>query len=273
MTSTEPAAATPPRSPFAGCLIIGLAVALVLGLAGFAWWTVQRQSQEISKFTETEAKPVPLPEIAERAGEINTLVAKIQHFSHEVTKGRPARLELSTAELNLSIAAFEAFQQLRHTFHIESIKDGTMSADISFQLGSAPFSDRENHLNARMIAQPVLNNGHIYLEISELTPNTGSVPAPFLEHLSPYRITEIYQEHPEIGPVMTALTSLETGDEQVTFVFDPEASPPSSEQEATEVAKQARNLMALVAIILILSMILLFLLLAKRRKARKNAQP
>ncbi len=263
--------AEPVHSPFAGCLILVLAAVVVLGLAFFAWWTVTRQAEEIAKFTDTEAKLVFLPAPEKHQKELNTLVARLQHFKHEVDNKRAARLDLSPADLNLAIAAFPEFKELPHTFHVKDIRENELDADISFKLGSSPFSDRNNHLNADLETKPVLNNGQVYLEINKITSDAGSVPEPFRQHLSPYLITEKYLEDPAIGPVMKALTSVETAPGRLSLVHDPESSPPSAEMEAAESVKQTRNFMALVAIIVILSMILLFVLLAKRRRLKKNA--
>lgn len=269
--STPAQAHEPVRSPFAGCLILSLAAIIVLGLAFFAWWTVDQQAKEISKFTETKADPVEMLVPEEHQTELNTLVAKLQHFRHEVENKRASQLDLSTGDLNLAIASFDEGMQLRHTFFISKMTPEHLFADISFKLGSSPFSDRENHLNAKLVTTPALTNGHIYLEVKKIIPSIGTVPNPFREHLSPYLITEMYLEHPQIGPIMKALTGMHLTDDQISLIYDPQATPPSAQMEAAEGVKQTRNFMALVAIIVILTMILLFVILAKRRQLKKAA--
>lgn len=267
---TAPTSNEPVRSPFAGCLILSLAAVIVLGLAFFAWWTVDRQAKEISKFTDTEAKPVTLLVPEEHQGELNTLVAKMQHFRHEVENKRASQLDLSAEDLNLAIAAFDEGKQLRRTFFISKIAQDQLIADISFKLGSSPFSDRENHLNGKLDTKPALTNGQIYLDVEKITADRGSVPDPFREHLSPYLITEMYLEHPQIGPILKALTSIKTTENQLSLIYDPKVTPPSAQMEAAQSVKQTRNFMALVAVIVILTMILLFVILAKRRQLKKE---
>jgi hypothetical protein len=137
-------------------------------------------------------------------------------------------MELTAEEMNLAIAAYESFKDLRGKFRVTSISQKEIRLEISFQLNGKPRMAKEGeggwiasdprYLNGTMIAKPALLNKEIVLQISEIEVPGKKVAEGFLGQMSPYRIAERYAGKEGIGGVMSELTSVELGEGAVRFV-------------------------------------------------------
>ena len=223
------------RSPFAGCAILIAAMAVMVFLLVFSTWGLFRQYSEISKFTGAEPAPVELVSLDGRDAEINQLAEKIERFRQDLGSDEAASLRLTPADLNLAIAAYEPFSELRHTFHVLEIKDQTLRIAISFRLNGKPRWARKGEsgwiasdprfLNATMVAKPALLKGEVVLRIDALEVPGAKVPREFIEQMSPYRISERYVADPLIGPAMARLTRVSLDDGKLVFGRVPSEKP------------------------------------------------
>jgi len=216
------------KSPYAGCAILIAALLVMLFLIGFSISVLFRQSNEIAKFTEEKPSVVEVSPIEEREAELNRLAEKIETFRLAVSDGKSATMELTAEEMNLAIAAYESFKDLRGKFRVTSISQKQIRLEISFQLNGKPRMAKEGeggwiasdprYLNGTMIAKPALLNKEIVLQISEIEVPGKKVAEGFLGQMSPYRIAERYAGKEGIGGVMSELTSVELGEGAVRFV-------------------------------------------------------
>ncbi len=216
------------KSPYAGCAILIAALLVMLFLIGFSISVLFRQSNEIAKFTEEKPSVVEVSPIEEREAELNRLAEKIETFRLAVSDGKSATMELTAEEMNLAIAAYESFKDLRGKFRVTSISQKEIRLEISFQLNGKPRMAKEGeggwiasdprYLNGTMIAKPALLNKEIVMQISEIEVPGKKVAEGFLGQMSPYRIAERYAGKEGIGGVMSELTSVELGEGAVRFV-------------------------------------------------------
>lgn len=224
------------RSPFAGCLILIAAVAMLCFLVGFSTFVLFRQYAEIEKFTEETPVPRAVLAPGEHEAEMVALGEALEGFRQQLGGTESARLELTPRQINLALAAYAPLRELRGTFEVLEIDEDAMDVAISFPLNGKPRLSREGetgwitsdsrHLNAVMRARPVLMQREIVLQILAITPASGAVvPDEFIELMSPYRITERYLEDPVLGPAMAALTRVETGDGVLSLVREPGENP------------------------------------------------
>ena len=126
------------KSPFAGCAILIAAVAVMLFLVIFSITVLFRQFGEIAKFTSEEPAKVELATLEGKDAEVNQLAEKLEGFRQEMGSGETAVLELNADELNLAIAVYEDFKDLRGMLRVADISDGKMNLEISFQLNGKP---------------------------------------------------------------------------------------------------------------------------------------
>lgn len=216
------------KSPFAGCAIFMTVLLVVVFLIVFSVVVLFRQSEEIAKFTEKKPAKVQVEPIVDRETEINALAEKIERFRVAVLDGKSADLELNGNEMNLAIASYDAFKDLRGNVRIGEITREQMKLDISFKLNGKPRIGKKNeggwvasdprYLNGVMTAKPRLLNKEVVLRVQDIEVSFAKVPREFIERLSPYRIASTYVGETEIGKVMSALTSVELGDGVVRFV-------------------------------------------------------
>ena len=68
------------HNPGAGCLIMIVALASLTFLLGFGVWNLFKQHREISKFTETSPRKLPLPDLETNAPAVIKLNAKLETF-------------------------------------------------------------------------------------------------------------------------------------------------------------------------------------------------
>lgn len=258
------------RSPFAGCTIILVGIAAMVFLVAFVIWNLFKLDAEISKFTSPEAEPVPVADLVERMETYNGLRARIELFKDAAAEGRDAELRLDAEDINLAIAAYDEFKELRRTFAVEEIADGRMRVAISFPLRGKPLSDEMRYLNGTMLAVPKLSGDEIILEVSEVLVPGAEVPEGFIGQLSPYRITQRYLEDATLGPWLKRLTDLSVaGDGHLVLTVN---AAQAAEEQLPEDLTPYRNrfLLATGLSAVVFVLIVGIIALAARRRARRR---
>lgn len=225
---TDPSNPVSQKSPYAGCAIFIAAIAVMLFLIIFSVSVLFRQFNEIAKFTDETPQPQPIETLENRENELNSLAEKLETFRQALADGETAILELNAHELNLAIAAYEPFKDLRSTFRIVEITPEALRARISFQLNGKPRLGKDGesgwvqsdprYLNATMVALPGLLQKEVILQIRHIEVEGAEVPTEFEQQMSPYRIAERYIGTEGIGTVMAQLTSVELGDGTIRFI-------------------------------------------------------
>ena len=223
------------RSPFAGCAILIAAALVMLFLIVFSTYTLFRQFNEIAKFTAEKPAALETTPLGGRDAELNDLAERIEGFRQKLGGKTEASLALTPEEINLAIAAYDAFKDLRGTFRVLQIKNGRMRIAISFPLNGKPRLARQDEsgwitsdprfLNATMVCHPAFLKREIVLRIDELEVPDAKVPREFTEQMSPYRITERYVADPVLGPAMAALTEVALEDGRMVLRHIPGKSP------------------------------------------------
>lgn len=229
--ATDPSA----RSPFAGCLILIAALLVMVFLIGFSTVTLFRQFNEIAKFTGEKPAPVEVSSLDDKESVLNELAERLESFRQQLDGGKEATLALTADEMNLAIAAYEPFKDLRGTFRIVAIEGDALRIAISFPLNGKPrlarrgedgwITSDNRYLNGTLIARPALLKHEVVLRISELQVPGAAVPKEFVEQMSPYRITERYLTDPVLGPAMAKLTRVGIADGKLILTRVPGEAP------------------------------------------------
>lgn len=288
-TSPAPVQQDAPRSPFAGCLILIVMAVVVLVLIASAGYSVKMQTDAYSEFTETEARPAPIADLTDHQAEMNSLMNRIRHFDHEIENNSPAQLTLSPQEINFAFAHFEVFKNFRGQLSFDSFTDSHITGSIhyafrpssqlpTFVRSPLGIESRENNLNGTFTATPLLTDGKLILNMTEIKTPLGQIPEELFLAVSRYLISgELEQQlkddpnnPPHLLTKLQKLTSLTLQDGHITLGYAPDVTPPSVRQESDAMATKAKQLVALGAVILILIMILLFILLSRRQKAKRQ---
>jgi hypothetical protein len=273
--SNEPKKVTG-STPFAGCLIMVLAMLVLMFLVGFAIWSVFRLDAEIGKFTQPDAKPVALATTEGAEADLNALKARLDAFGHQLSTkdGGDARLALSAADINLAIAAFEPLKELRGTFHVESIGADSLRVAICFKMHAKPLDNSFRYLNGTMVVRPELVEGEILLRVDSVDAGPQPVPAEFLEHLSPYRISQRYVTDPTLGPALKSLTgvALRPGEIELRRLTSENPPAPVTEAQAQRGKMRFLKLFGFIAATFLVGVaaVLLVGLRSSRRKARQD---
>ena len=207
----------------------------------------------------------------------------MEAFRQSLDREGDTKLELTTDDLNLAIAAYEPLKELRGTFRIRELHaDGKLIADISFPMNGKPrrtrdgepgvFTTDPRYLNGTLVARPELAQGEVVFRIDSLDIPGAAVPEPFLKQMSPYRITERYKEDTTIGPAMKKLTGLELADGKVILRKKAgELAPQVITRDQVDFAS-TRLFKALgIAAAVFLCIVGLLLFIGLRAKARRRA--
>lgn len=188
-------------------------------LVGFVIWNLFKLDREIAKFTTDEGKPTELPDLIEEVTAYNDFKSRLQLFKDADGNGEDCSLELSAKDINLAIASFEEFSELRHTFSIEKITEEKLHIAISFPLRGKPMSDEMRYLNGTMIATPSLRGGEIALDVEEILVPDATVPDGFIGQMSPYRVSQRYVEDETLGPWLSRLTDVSINGDKLTLAI------------------------------------------------------
>jgi hypothetical protein len=235
MSTRNPVGDESSRSPLAGCLILITAVLVLVFLIVFSTLVLFRQHAEISKFTFPESTAIEVSELIGKEEALSRLGEQLREFQLGLDRGGSAELRLGADEINLAIAAYAEFADLRGTFSVREIGPDVMRIAISFPLNGRPRLAREGepgwiatdrmYLNGTMVARAALTSGEFVLEVIDLEVEGRNVPEEFISRLSPYRICERYRDHPLNCPAMKRLTRVGMTDGAVVLSSIPGESP------------------------------------------------
>lgn len=232
------------RSPFAGCLILVLALLMLLFLIGFSAWMPFRQASEIEKFTAAAPTPLAIDPIEGNEARVNPLVERLEAFRNQLHGDAtlPARVELDAADLNLAIAAFDPVQELRGSFRVREITGDHLIIDICYKLNGRPrlarddeegtFASDPRYLIGTLKGRPQLMRRELVLKVDALEVPGATVPEGFMNHFGTLRIFEGSLKHPTLGPAMAAMTRAEISAGKLILSRLPGESPPDQVSDA-----------------------------------------
>ncbi len=277
------------RSPFAGCLILILALLMLVGLVTFAAWLPFKQAAEMEKFTAASPAPLPIEAVADgNEAKVAALNARLEKFQAEL-KGdaaQPARLELSAEDLNLAIAAYKPVEQLRGTFRVKEITKDALLIDINYKLNGKPRMAKDGeqgmvtsdprYLIGMMKAKPMLGRRELALKVESLDVAGGAPVADgFMQHFSTLRIFESSLKDPTLGPAMALLTRAELEPGKLVLSRIPGEAPPEVIGDAAFQAGSSRLITGLgicACVFLAIVGTIVFVGIRKQRRDAKSAQ-
>ena len=240
------------QNPGAGCIIMIVALSSLAFLIGFGVWSLFTQHREIAKFTSTSPQEIPLPDLEANAAAMIQLNASLETFRTEAGNERTASLRLSPEGINLALAAFEDFGELRKTFSVKKITSDEVHIEISFKMRGSPLNSEDyRYLNGTMITKPELSGGEIFFNVDRIEVPGKSVPEGFIGVFSPYRPAQVYlADEDGAGPWMRKLTSLVLEDGFINLTIEPSDVPPESEPEDIEFGHILRAVILFAAVLL-----------------------
>ena len=223
------------RSPFAGCAILIAAVAMMVFLIGFSIFALFRQFSEIAKFTAEKPVLIEVSPLESQREELNILTQRLVKFRDELGGDAETSLTLSAEDVNLAIAAYDSFKELKGTFRVTKIENETLRIAISFMLNGKPRFTRNGepgwvasdsrYLNGTLVARPFLMKNEIVLSLDTIEVSGAKVPREFIEQMSPYHITERYLADKILGPAMAKLTRIGIADGKIVLTRKPNEIP------------------------------------------------
>ena len=269
------------KSPFAGCGIFIAAVAVMVFLIGFSIRTLFVQSSEIEKFTQAKPVTVEVTSLEGREADLNTLAERVEKFRQDLAGDSITSISLTPDDINLAIASYDAFKDLRGTFRITSIDAEKIRIAISFQLNGKPRLAKEGefgwiasdyrYLNATLVARPKLLKHEVVLGLDTIEVPGLEVPTGFIDQMSPYRITERYLVNHDIGSAMAKFTRVEISDGKIVITRNPKEKPADSISDE-QVNSSATRLFTTIGIAAcgFLAFAAMIVLLGARAKAKKS---
>ena len=271
------------RSPFAGCAILIAALAVMVFLIGFSVLTLFRQFNEIAKFTDIKPIPIAAVSIENKEVELNALAERLELFRQQLLGNSATSLVLSPAELNLVIASFPAFKELRDTCQILEIQGDLLRIAISFPINGRPRFARKDEpswiasdtrfLNGTLVARPQLLKQEVSLILTNIEVPDKKVAPEFIELMSPYRVMERYLVDPVLGPAMARLTRVEIAGGNLVLSRNPNETPDDQVTHAQVDSASSRLFKVLgVAAVIFLIFAGAVVLVGIRAKARKSRE-
>lgn len=272
------------RSPLAGCTILIVCVLVLVFLVGFSTWALFRQADEIAKFTSDKPVAIAIAPTEDREADLNHLSERLEGFRQSLDGSAEVKLELSKDDLNTAIAAFPALSELKGAFNVREIReDGRLVLDTSLKMNGKPRRTREGeegfvtadprYLNGTLIARPELAGEEIVLRIDAIEIPGNTVPEPFRQQMSPYRVTERYKTDPTLGPVMKKLTGLTVTGGKIVLRKQPgENAPGTITKDQVDSGAKRLFLWLGVAASIFLAFVGLILFIGIRAKRRKEQE-
>jgi len=201
-------------------------------LIGFSVLTLFRQFNEIAKFTDVSPIPIAVSSIESKEVELNDLAERLELFRQQLLGDSATSIALSSEEMNLAIATFPAFKELRGKCHILAIQDDALRVAISFPLNGRPRFARNDEpgwvasdarfLNGTLVARPQLLKREVSLSLTDIEVPGRKVAPEFIDQMSPYRVMERYLVDPVLGPAMARLTRVEIAGGKLVLSRNPQ---------------------------------------------------
>ena len=209
-----------------------VAVLVLLFLVGYGAWVPFRQAAEIEKFTRESPAPVPALTLAPSDPAAAELNERLKSFNESLAKPEgEARISLDAADLNRSIALFDALKELRGTFHVTAITAEAIEADICYTLNGRPRLAREGesgpitadprYLVGKVRLTPLLGKRELAFRVESLEVPGATVPDGFMGHFSTLRLFERWLQDPVIGGAMARLTRADLADGRLVLARIP----------------------------------------------------
>ena len=231
----KPIRETSARSPFAGCAILIAALLVMVFLIVFSVVTLFRQFNAIARFTGEKPVRVEVSALEGKEADLNRLAERLEAARQQLDGNAEVSVALTPEELNLAIAAYEPFKELRGTFRVIAAEGDGLRIAISFPLNGKPRLSRKEeggwitsdsrYLNGILVARPELLKREVVLKLDRIEVPGADVPREFIEQMSPYRITERYLTDPLLGPAMAKLTRVGIADGKLVFTRVPGQVP------------------------------------------------
>ncbi len=261
-----------PHNPFAGCFLIAFTILVFIGLIVFSIIAGVRQNNAIDEFADSQSLSLS-PIVFDETLKTKT-TKQLSDFANLVNNNQPATLTLGVDEINRLFFMYPEGEELRDTFRIVSISPTLLEATLSMKMNTLnmPWEEKaaDRFLNVRLFAEVKISDGELFLAINEAqSVGTGKkIPEAFVANFDPYRIMLKYKEHPQIAPVMLALTRVEQSSEGVSLVYDPNAPTPGVD-ELPDNPLEVNSIRILLAISVVFTFFLTVYLLWSRYKKGK----
>jgi hypothetical protein len=152
--------------------------ALLVGAVIWAIFTFSRQVRELRTFTAPAPVPIAVRQVAPH--EAAALNDKLVTFARAVDAGQAPSLTLTADELNILLAGFDAFSEIRSLIAIERIEGGRLFARISFPINTLP--GKTAWLNGNLTFKPAVRTDvGLHVVTENITVPGKTVPTGFIE--------------------------------------------------------------------------------------------
>lgn len=221
MSDTE---ATGKPTPFAGCTIFIVIIAIITFCAIFSWKQYREYKAAIISISQLEKTTLPVTSFTNASAQ--PLIQKIAHFEKQVKAGEKTTIRFSADELNLAIAYYPKLQPFRGEMYISKITSKGIVAQIAYQVRAG--FDGFRYLNGTMTMQPQIAMGSIFPVVSNISAATGNPVPPKMSREFPTLMFSEYRNDKTLAEVFHKLSTVTLEGNQMIILSDPSIKQPDS---------------------------------------------
>lgn len=187
--------------------------------------------QQINKYTASAPRDLPSVEVT--AEEATAIKNRVESFKKAIDDLEPEvePLILTADEINALIANNP---DLKNRVYLQ-IKDGKVSADVSFPLDNFP-GLRGRYFNGSVTIQPSLENGVLIVKATEASINGEPLPEDFMSAIRNENLAKDLYKNVEFAKFLRRIERLEIEDDVI--VLTPKVLTP---EEAAQLAEEAAS--------------------------------
>ena len=217
----------PPAAPkkhgcfFYGCLTsIIVAIILVIGLGGFAYYGLSKVAGMAVAYTDIEA--VQLPKVKMSAADYEALLKRVKDFKEAMDTGKSSLLMLTGDELNALVTGDASKSEWKGRVWFE-IKDGSIKCQLSMPLNSMAVMPglgalKGRYLNGSAAVLPRMEGGALKVLFQSMEVRSKPLPAQFLEAFNQQDLMKSASEDPEVAAFLSRLASVGVQDSKLILV-------------------------------------------------------
>ncbi len=214
----------PSHSPFSGCLIGIIAIAIVVVTICVGIWNLGKLDTAMQGFAED--KPRTLTTTTLQGAELETVIAPLQAQLDALAAIKPdseqpdatATLTITTYQAQALMGSLPINTEIAKVFSLTAIRDGYLEIEVSIPIRNKPFSEEKfRYVNGIMLAE--LNVGKLQptLKATSIKTAQGEVDPGFLQHFQFYEFAKHLTQDDKLNTILPNITTIQINEGSIDF--------------------------------------------------------
>jgi len=214
----------PSHSPFSGCLIGIIAIAIVVVTICVGIWNLGKLDTAMQGFAEDKPRTLPITTL--QGAELEAVIAPLQAQLESLKQTEPnpeqpdatATLSITTYQAQALMGSLPINAEVAKVFSLTAIKDGYLEIEVSIPIRNKPFSEEKfRYVNGTMLAQLNIDKIQPTLKATSIKTAQGEVDPGFLQHFQFYEFAKHLTEDEYLKAILPNIRTISINEGSIDF--------------------------------------------------------